>query len=249
MAYVTLFSSQKRTKSSRNEKTMKPITIGIDAPWGMGKTTLMYKIRNRLGGLDKKKPFWQRVFALFQKTYNWARGKKTTEITLPTVWFNAWKYDEEEKLWAALALEILKGAKKGQGPIQRLSFWWRLTMKRLESDRALGNALKSLWKLTAPLLIGAIVILLAVLWVSSGVFPDALALLEDYWISIGTIGTITFIVAIGKQLLNIWNDPFDMRIGEYINAPNYESRVGFLGEFEEDFARVVEISTNKGKYP
>lgn len=62
----------------RNKNSGEPLIIGIDAAWGMGKSTLMGMIKDRLI----------------------ASG-------FPTVWFNAWKYDKEESLWSALVLEIL----------------------------------------------------------------------------------------------------------------------------------------------
>ena len=81
----------------KNEKTGKPLAIGIDAPWGMGKSTLMKMLRRKLSNSSEH-----------------AKGEETTESKiirgengLPTVWFNAWKYSKEESLWAALALEIL----------------------------------------------------------------------------------------------------------------------------------------------
>jgi KAP family P-loop domain len=70
-------------------RTIKPLTIGIDAPWGMGKTTLMHMIDSRL------------------------KEDRPHAPPLPTVWFNAWTYDKDEALWAALALEILRKVREG----------------------------------------------------------------------------------------------------------------------------------------
>jgi phosphopantetheinyl transferase (holo-ACP synthase) len=55
-----------------------PFTIGIFGEWGTGKTSLMYLLRNWLNDGGCK-----------------------------TVWFNPWKYDNKEELWAALIQSIL----------------------------------------------------------------------------------------------------------------------------------------------
>ena len=42
-----------------SSKTSKPITIGIDAPWGGGKTTIMHMLEKKLGP-PKKLNLWQK---------------------------------------------------------------------------------------------------------------------------------------------------------------------------------------------
>jgi predicted KAP-like P-loop ATPase len=59
-----------------------PMTVGILGEWGSGKTSLMLMIEDRLG-----------------------------QEGIPTIWFNAWKYDKEDSLWRALILRILEGLK------------------------------------------------------------------------------------------------------------------------------------------
>lgn len=56
-----------------------PFTIGIFGSWGMGKTSLMLMLKNKLES-----------------------GHNVT-----TVWFNAWKFDDEKQIWTALIQTIL----------------------------------------------------------------------------------------------------------------------------------------------
>ena len=87
-----------------NEKTEKPLRIMIDAPWGMGKTTLMQMIKAQLESQSK-----QRL------------------PSLPLiVWFNAWMYDKEESLWAAFILNVLQDVRKKFSWFQRAKLWLRL---------------------------------------------------------------------------------------------------------------------------
>ena len=41
----------------------------------------------------------------------------------------------------------------------------------------------------------------------------------------------------------------DLKITQYIRSPNYQERVGFLSQFEEDFKRVIKSVTRGGKWP
>ncbi|MBI1879927.1 MAG: hypothetical protein HYR94_17185, partial [Chloroflexi bacterium] len=57
-----------------------PLTVGIFGPWGSGKTSLMRLVEEKL---------------------------KNAQPAPLTVWFNAWKYDQEEALWRALVIQVL----------------------------------------------------------------------------------------------------------------------------------------------
>ena len=65
--------------------TRTPLTLGIFGSWGSGKTSLMTMLRDRVAGGENQTatPFHR------------------------TVWFNAWKYNQEAALWRALLLVLL----------------------------------------------------------------------------------------------------------------------------------------------
>ena len=71
--------------SVTHEATHTPLTLGIFGTWGSGKTSLMTMIRNKVAGGERMAatPFHR------------------------TIWFNAWKYNQEEALWRALLLLLL----------------------------------------------------------------------------------------------------------------------------------------------
>lgn len=75
-----------------NKENKTPLVIGIYGPWGSGKTTLMKTVKQMLD--NKKKPD--------EDTYRICK----------TVWFQAWKYNEEDEILAALIEEIFKTMKK-----------------------------------------------------------------------------------------------------------------------------------------
>lgn len=65
--------------------TCTPLTLGIFGSWGSGKTSLMTMIRTKVAGGEDQ----------------------TATLRHRTVWFNAWKYNQEEALWRALLLVLL----------------------------------------------------------------------------------------------------------------------------------------------
>lgn len=71
-----------------------PFTVGIFGEWGTGKTSLMRLLRKRLESNECK-----------------------------TIWFNPWKYDNKEELWAALIRSILL-------EIRNETSIWKLKLKK-----------------------------------------------------------------------------------------------------------------------
>ena len=128
----------------RNPKTGKPLTISIDAPWGMGKTTLMHLIEEELKETRESKPRKRPSAKRGQPAAASEATREKVEV-FPTVWFNAWKYDQEESLWARLVLEILEQIRHKPyfGLRTAVSLWWKLNSKRLDKGALLRKVLKS----------------------------------------------------------------------------------------------------------
>jgi len=81
-----------------------PFTIAINGKWGSGKTSLMKTIKNKLDG-----------------------SYRTSPRKIKTVWFDAWKYTENNPLLAELAFEIYQEVVKEKGIIKNDLFHriWR----------------------------------------------------------------------------------------------------------------------------
>ena len=81
--------------------TPTPFTIGISGPWGSGKTTLLRRIESWLQwGRGKKPPFAN------------PDEKSNSFRVCKTVWFDAWRYDDEDELLVALVRIILNSMRK-----------------------------------------------------------------------------------------------------------------------------------------
>ncbi|MFZ5909465.1 MAG: SUMF1/EgtB/PvdO family nonheme iron enzyme [Chloroflexota bacterium] len=83
--------------------TRTPLTIGVSGAWGSGKTTLLRRVRRML---DKPVVDGGHQFAGTTPPERFRACK--------TVWFNAWKYRQEDELLAALVRVIVKSMRKGK---------------------------------------------------------------------------------------------------------------------------------------
>jgi hypothetical protein len=287
-----------------SEDTTTPLVISIDAPWGHGKTSLMYMIRNEL---NPKRPWYSR-FWLWLKLQGWrarwliispiwysarltlwvaerlkqdrrsvfvslaewmrrpepsemegsgtpgskearqkaqvserlfrwsAKARQPIEARHPTVWFNAWKFDDEEAVWSALAVAILNQIKTNYSWVGRFFFWLRLWVKRFKHLRAWKDVVgKVFW----PALLGTV----GWFWAQYSGQIDFLPPIGQglvQWMLWGGA-----ILTAGIQLASIVQDPFSLSFGSYIKAPNYREKIGFIGDFEEDFRHIVEIATSQ----
>ncbi len=204
----------------KNEYTQKPITIGISAPWGMGKTWLMRMIRERL-----------------IRTHS--DGRTTN---LPTAWFDAWKYDREDSLWAALALEVLNQSRSQIGYWRWVKVWAQLNWQRLDRDAMVRSAFNTILYLTLFALFLALVYPI----LRSKLAADEAA---KYVAKAGLFALYVALLKVGYEAHKRLAIPFDQKIARYVKRPDYTERVGFIGSFQEDFKKVVAAITGSAANP
>ena len=88
-----------------DKKTKTPLTIGISGRWGTGKTTLLRRVERMLAQTqvlsDKTKP-------AILDFCNSEENPQDLFRPCRTVWFNAWKYADEEQLLVALIRVIVQ---------------------------------------------------------------------------------------------------------------------------------------------
>ena len=182
---------------------------------------------------------------------------------LPTVWFNAWKFDQEEILWAAMALTVFDELKKRQGAIGRLLFWLRLAMKRFSIFKIICMAL--------PVVILSILLIGEVIknpTVSNSILPlkHNLTYIEKFisilsipsdsvyeWpIKISSLFAILILIySQYSDYLAILRSPFHIPTNSLFDRNKYEDKIGFIGSFQEDFETIVSIANKPlfGKKP
>ncbi|MDD2755392.1 MAG: P-loop NTPase fold protein [Methanothrix sp.] len=202
-----------------------------------------------------------KTWSTWAKFWAWIGKRHSPMISssLPTIWFNAWKFDQEEMLWAAMALTVIDNLKKRYGPLQRVLFWFRLTWKRFSPLRAIRIVIFDVFM--------PIILLLAALSVnigaigskdpnSSGVLKEVLLQIKDFlslmpiqpiitdnpwiWNLMFFIGALVWGF---KQYSSILNNPFQISAKSLVDKPNYEEKIGFIGSFQKDFEAIVSIAT------
>jgi len=171
----------------------------------------------------------------------WAQVNANCEPMEPpyhyTVWLNAWKFDNQEEVWASLALATMEQIKQKHGLLWRIRFWWDLTFSRMSFWSALLEVTK---KFIVPL---AFAITAAYYETIIGSFETPVEAFAQYGSRLLWAGfVISGIIAVGS----IFKDPFQISLDKVFDRPNYKDKVKFLTHFEKDFARIVRTATKNG---
>lgn len=154
-----------------------------------------------------------------------------------TVWLNAWKFDNQEEVWASLALATMEQIKQKHGLLWRLRFWWELTFSRFSFWSGLGQVIK---QFLLPLVFAFVLASYSVIIESVSV---PLGAFKDYGSPLLWAG---FVISGILSISSIFKDPFQIPLDKVFDRPNYKDKVKFLSHFEKDFARIVRAATKNG---
>jgi hypothetical protein len=226
-------------------KTKKPLTIGIEAAWGGGKTTLMRMLEERLGG--KKQGFWDRIRLYFVNVWQ-TRSLRPITPQYKTVWFDAWLYDKEEALWAAMALEIWSQVGKKVNFIKRSLLALALNFKRIDWSNFFNDILKALAISFILVTLGYLAFVGLEFWLGKTI-AQTIDWLRHYIKVFAVLGLVSVLYTVIKDIAGIIVFPFRSGINRYLRSPDYAAKVGFIREFQQDFKSIIESITQKGKWP
>lgn len=245
-------------------RTKPPLTISIQAPWGGGKTSLMRMIQKELdpqglSGADSSDQGWRgklSVKAALHEIDHWLREK--TEPTLPsadakqpnqllTVWFNAWKYENTNQVWAGLVDEFMRQIAARLQPVERELFWLRLNIHRVDvrkvRDRLHARLMDYWWRAARIGLAGFGGLLVLSGAVYAAYLQSGKAALEMGSL-IGMVGsvfgaTVTAIASFFGAQRKTENEPAAANMNEYLDVPDYRAELGFVHQVEADLRRVL----------
>jgi WD40 repeat protein len=139
--------------------TAAPVVVGIHAPWGQGKSSLLRQIQARLdperpqasNGTGREPPYELRTRdggkvdrGRITSGWAWKRlQQRIHEDQLPyqmvpvdgvrkaiTVWFNPWMYENPDQVWAGLTQEITQSVMARLPEGQRRRLFFDLNLKR-----------------------------------------------------------------------------------------------------------------------
>jgi hypothetical protein len=181
----------------------------------------------------KKTRFWARQAA---------RRRKMTPPAHPTIWFNAWKFNQQEQLWAALATAVLEQLKGKYGFFTRLYLLTKLTWKRTDKLRAVNQVSR---KLILPVIVAGLVALYYAMRQPLINYFYPLPHQPPQWLSKDTLLWLAPVLAAMWQAIKAIDDPFKIPIDELMTSPDYKGKVGFIGTFEQDFGRIVDVAIRR----
>jgi len=219
------------------EYTKPPITLSIEGQWGCGKSSFMKQLKDRIEELNKDR---------IENTKFKSKKRRFLEIlffnkrkkSYYTVWFNCWRYEKEDELWAAFALSLMEQLSADLPWEQRLLARLRLTYLRLRF-KLKG---KSSFKLNILIFFVSLYFLIVY---SVPKFDEILSshsiagLLGDVLVVlIGFVGPIVSFFYFGKDLKDTIGNPFDF--SKFVSSPNYEEHISFIEQFHSDFNKIVE---------
>jgi hypothetical protein len=227
----------------------RPLTVGLQAPWGRGKSSFLAFVREalirrapsnagsaevaELEGIDAEllelersdKPEAQIAAEVRdqrkrrQDLLKDLEHRARTEVI--TISFNAWRYEGAQQVWAGLARTITTALESALSRPERLRARIAYAIRRRELEFWGGFAV--------PV---ALAVVVAVIAVILGV-ADAGEELS------GFKGWLEALVPVGAVLLIAWRayqvlQPVSARVAGYVQGPDYAARMGYQNEVIDD---------------
>jgi hypothetical protein len=229
-----------------NEGTEPPLTMSIEGEWGSGKSSFMLLLETAIKDDYKRS------------------GRQAK-----TVWFNAWRFDKDEALWAAFALLITNSLAKRLPFSKRAQAHWTLQKQRFDWKRGwfpvVRFILLSLFLAYTTIALGrhlikdpdAINPFSKSVTSTSGATtntpndhqspPSAKepspeeALLKLTLTGAGGVGSLLLLAMLVKKATDAIGNPFAIDLKKFSGSLNYEERISFIEQFHADFAKILKV--------
>jgi hypothetical protein len=244
-----------------HKETKPPLTIGIKAPWGAGKTTLMKRVQhlldgdaklseeNRSGTMQQGQPSQVTLRELVKELKDSttparleAKRSKDGEgyglEARTTVWFNAWKYQTSEQLWAGMAHCIISQVTARMGVRERELFWLRLHARRVNADEVRRKVYEMIARQLLPLALLVGVAVAIVIWVAT-----AIQFLMPYHLAIRVVSILAGLFTLVWKGWDKLGEKAAGTMRELIREPHYEGKMGYLHLVESDIREVLQLAT------
>jgi Predicted P-loop ATPase len=215
-------------KISNSSEKDTPFTYGVYGEWGSGKTSFLKMIDELLREQD-----------------------------IHPVWFNAWKYDQEDNLWSALIQTVLDQTRVSGKWHHRI--WVKLKIWRDTFDWRAGSSeiVKGLLSIGLRAVIVGFGLIIIFGWSSSEI-SDFLNQVSPQWFS-GNPAALTFFQAsVIKTIVALitffttkpdeWLKLFDAKLGmdfsKLKRSKSYRAHIAFLDEFSQEFRQIIKLTGN-----
>ncbi|MEO7044465.1 MAG: P-loop NTPase fold protein, partial [Ferruginibacter sp.] len=227
-------------------KAGKTFNIGIIAPWGHGKTTLMKHVQNELDPeykhsdeeIETKIKLDDKNTGSKNTTYKQAKkyidgeewGNKKIDNNFPSVWFNAWRYQSSEQIWAGLGHAIITQLSSRLTGLEMEKFWFKLQLRRVDTMRMRKEFYSDMIKKLIPWLIATGISFITALIL----YANNLPLLPTI---LGFLGLASPIIGYFKSI----KDKIDGNISVYFEEPDYAGKLGVYHHIIHDLHKVFSL--------
>jgi hypothetical protein len=165
------------------------------------------------------------------------KGKRYNILPRMTVWFNAWKYQNSDQIWAGLAHCIITQVTARMTPRKRELFWLKLNARRVDREQIRRQAYKLALNNFLPIGLayaGALVLflVLSIVWLGLG---NLISQLGSLGITVG--GILNWFWTKQSKFSEKASGTFQNLVRE----PDYEGKMGFLHLVESDIREVLDL--------
>lgn len=229
-----------------DDRTSPPLTIGIKAPWGAGKTSLMKMVQRKLepdlpvshGDPSTTRLSNEDVLRNTRLPPDQASAKFAVKpldggVGRATVWFNAWKYQSSEQLWAGLGHAIISQVQGRMTFAERERFWASLNVRRVDG----GEVRRRIYAGFTERIVGYVVALPFLI--------IALAFIALWLPVAGAVAAGTSAVGVLGDGWRRWKVFSKEDAGAsnpaLVRDPGYHGQLGFMHLVHEDLKRVLAL--------
>jgi len=250
-----------------HKDTNPPLTIGIKAAWGVGKTSLMKRVQrlldadaemteeNRAPAMNRSEVTATVTLGDVLKLTGQPPARNTIEpkasasgkdYGIPprmTVWFNAWKYQTSEQIWAGLAHCIITQVTARMGTRDRELFWLKLHTRRISQEAIRRRVYTIVLQSILPLMLVALFACVTIISILTalpyfGFFSR--------WLLVGKIAAPLLWLGLSAwKARNKLGEKAASTFKEIVREPDYEGRAGFLYLVESDIRDVLDLVATK----
>ena len=221
-----------------HKDTVPPLTLSVEGSWGSGKSSFMLQLEDRLNPWKRK----QGKPGVGNEIGNDAKPPQKPNVK--TVWFNAWRHDKEDELWAAFALNFTN-------QLAALVPWWKRWLLHLKLSYLRFDWGRGWFELAKFSVLAALFLLVGI---SAALRFDSILLqlqsrastgqLEESLLTVllGGGGLAAYLLlgfALVRKITDVIGNPLQVQLTRYIQDPKYETRTAFVETFHSDFKRIV----------
>jgi len=220
-------------------------TIGVYGEWGSGKTSFLQMIAKCL---NEKSLSEKDQKTLNDENLSEKKKKKLMEKGTVPIWFDAWKYDKEDNLWAALMQKILdqaivKGIWYQRGWVKFII--WKDSIK-------LRQGLWEVLKKISPVFFKILLIVIS-LYIIFALDSKTIAAFLNQWFpnnsvissnGVKVIAVFTAAIAASTglfNLINLFKGKLGIDFSKFRHKPSYREHIAFLDEFSKEFEKIIRL--------